>query len=67
MEWTARSIVGSAFLESHEVTYNLFNSGCVNDLIYSFVRNHIQDLLFVHLIVYLFKLHILHIVDMCSF
>ena len=55
MKRTARGKVGSALLQSHEVTYDLLDPGRIDDLVYRFIWNHIL------LLVHLFKIYILHL------
>ena len=70
MKRAARNIVGSALLQSHEVTYDISNLSRIQNTVYRFMRDHsllfINSLVIGHIIIaefmyFIFVNHLLHL------
>ena len=57
MERTARDMIGTSFLQSHEVSYHIHDLGRIENPVYRLLRYHIL------LLVNLFVLDVLHILE----
>ena len=57
MERTARDMIGTSFLQSHEVPYHIHDLGRIENPVYRLLRYHIL------LLVNLFVLDVLHILE----